>query len=173
MHAEHEHPMDREHRRGPMGPGDREVMRELAMLGVRFYPPPLLIKRAAEIGLTPDQVAKIRQEVLAAQARSVDLRTKIGKAKVESIRLLAADKVDERAVGAQIDEAAKAGAELRKLQVGVMLRVRDLLTPDQLKKLEERKPRNPDAKPGPGPGKQAMDDDDDDDSDDDGDGDEG
>ncbi len=52
----------------------------------------------------------------------------------------------------------------------MMLHVRDVLTPDQIKKLEER---SPEAKPGgPGPGKQAMDGDDDDD-DDDNDGDEG
>ncbi len=162
MRAEHERRMPRG--RDAMGPREhREVMRGLAMLGVHLYPPPLLMRRAASIGLTPDQIARIRQEVLSAQARSVDLKAKIEKAKIESMRLLAADKVDERAVGAQIDEAAKAGAELRKLQVAMMLRVRDVLTPEQLKKLEERKPPNPEAKPG----KQAMDDDDDDDGDDD------
>ncbi len=159
----------RGHERMHHGPGgDRAVMRELAMLGVHLYPPPMLIMHAQQIGLTPDQVGKIRQEVLGVQARSVDLKGKIEKAKVESMRLLAADKVDQKAVDAQIDEAAKAAAELRKLHVGMMLHVRDVLTPEQLKKLDELRPHGPDAKPGgPGPGKQAMDDDDDDDDADD------
>lgn len=166
MHGDHERGMPRGDDRMRRGPeGDREVMSELKMLGVHFYPPPMLIKRAAKIGLTPDQISKIRQEVLSAQARSVDLKAKVEKAKIESIRLLAADKVDERAVGVQIDEATKAGAELRKLQLSVMLHVRDLLTPDQLKKLEERKQRHHEGAK-PGDGKQAMDDDDDDDDDD-------
>ncbi len=162
MRGEPPRPPPRDRERMHRGPeGDRDVMRELAMLGVHMYPPPMLIRRAHDIGLTQDQIAKIRQEMLTTQARSVDLKAKLEKAKIESMRLLAADKVDPRAVDAQIDEAAKAGAELRKLHVGMILRVRDLLTPEQLKKLEEHGPRSPDAKPGvPGPGKQAMDDDD-------------
>ena len=165
MRGEPPRPPPRDRARMRRGPeGDRDVMRELAMLGVHLYPPPMLIRRAQNIGLTQDQVAKIRQEMLTTQARSVDLKAKIEKAKVESMRLLAADKVDPHAVDAQIDEAAKAGAELRKLHVGMILRVRDLLTPEQLKKLEESAPRNPGAKPGvPGPGAQAMDADDPDD----------
>jgi Spy/CpxP family protein refolding chaperone len=146
--------------RGARG-GDRAVMRELAGLGVRFYPPPMLLRRSADIGLTPDQIAKIRREVLGAQARSVELRAKVQKARVEAMRLLTADKVDERAVGSQIDEAAKARAELRKLQLGVMVHVRALLTPEQIKKIEELKPPMLRGGPGAGPGKQAVDDEDD------------
>jgi Spy/CpxP family protein refolding chaperone len=172
MMMEHHEEMRGEHARRPWhgregmrgGPeGDRAVMRELAMLGVHLYPPPMLLRRAQQIGLTQDQIGKIRQEVLSAQARSVELKAKIEKAKVESMRLLAADKVDQHAVDAQIDEAAKAAAELRKLHVGVMLHVRDVLTPEQIKKLDEHKPRNPDPKQAA-----AADDDDDDDDEDEG-----
>jgi Spy/CpxP family protein refolding chaperone len=159
-----------------MGPGARgpEVMRELAMLGVRFYPPQLLIRRAKDVGLTPEQVNKVRDEMLATRKRAIDLHAKAEHAKLEAARLLAADKVDERAVGAQIDEAAKAHAELHKVHVASMVRVRAMLTPEQRQKLDEKKPRPPGGpRPGMGPVGQADDDADDDDADDDDDDDDG
>jgi Spy/CpxP family protein refolding chaperone len=156
-----------------MGPGgEHEVMRELAGLGVHFYPPAMLIHRAQKIGLTPEQVTKIRLEMLSAQAHTVDLVAKIGHAKVEATRLLAADKVDERAVDAQIDEVEKAEGEMHKLRLGTALRVRALLTPEQRQKLEEHKSKHEGPKPAMGAGGQAppvtgaADDDDDDDDDD-------
>jgi len=167
-------------RRGPgqghMGAGGgREVMRELAALGVHFYPPPMLIRRAQKIGLTPDQVTKIRQEMLGTRAHAVDLLAKIEHARIEAIRLLSADKIDEHAADAQVDEAAKAEAELHKLHLGAMLRVRALLTPEQRQKLEEHKPGHESPKAGASAAGQTSsaigeaDDDDDDDDDDDGD----
>jgi Spy/CpxP family protein refolding chaperone len=158
---------------GPMmghHPGGEEMMRELGMLGVHFYPPPMLIRRAKELGLTPDQVNKLRQEMLTTHSKSIDLHAKVEHSKVEVARLLSADKVDEKAVDAQIDEGAKAESELHKLHLGTMLRVRAMLTPEQRQKLDEKKSRkHPGAKPGagapPGPVGQADDDDDDDDDD--------
>lgn len=162
---------------GPMGPGgEHAMMGGLAMMGVHFYPPPMLLRRAKEIGLTADQVTKIRQEMLTTQARTIDLHAKGEHTKLEVARLLAADKVDERAVNAQIDEGAKALAELHKLHLGTMLHVRALLTAEQRQKLDERKPaRRRGANAGVGPVGQAdadADDDSDDDSDDDDDSDE-
>jgi Spy/CpxP family protein refolding chaperone len=152
-------------------------MRELAELGVHFYPPPMLIRRAQKIGLTPDQVTTIRQEMLSTQARTVDWVAKVEHAKVEATRLLAADKVDEHSVDGQIEEAAKAQAELHKLHLATMLRVRALLTPEQRQKLEEHKSKHEGPKPAMGSTEQAPgvtgaaeDDDDEDDEDDDVDG---
>jgi Spy/CpxP family protein refolding chaperone len=147
------------------GGGDHAMMKELAALGVHFYAPPMLIHRAKDLNLTPDQVTKLRAEMLTMQGRAIDLHAKIEHTKVESARLLAADKPDEKLIGAQIDEAAKAQAELHKLHVGAMVRVRALLTPEQRQKLDEKKPHErPGAGHGPGPVGQADDADDDDDA---------
>jgi Spy/CpxP family protein refolding chaperone len=143
-------------------------MGELASLGVHFYPPPMLLRRAQQIGLTPDQVTKIRQEMLGARTHAIDLRAKLEHAKIEVTRLLAAEKVDEHAVDGQIDEAAKAGAELHKLHLGTMLRVRALLTAEQRQKVEERKRKHEGAKPtadASGPTSAAIGDADDEESD--------
>jgi uncharacterized membrane protein len=129
----------------------REGVRELAALGVHLYPPIVLLRHAKESGLTPDQVTKIRQEMLGTQAKVIDLGAKVGHARIEATRLLAADKVDERAVGLQVDEAAKAKAEMHKLRIGMMLRVRALLTPEQRQKLDEHTPmREPPKRQGMG-----------------------
>jgi Spy/CpxP family protein refolding chaperone len=150
-----------------MGPGaGHEVLSELAALGVHFYPPAMIIRSAQELGLTPDQVTKIRQEMLGMRGHAVDSLARLERAQVEITRLLSADKPDERAVGAQIDEAAKAEAELHKLHLGAVLRVRALLTPEQRQKLEERKARHEGSKPGAGAaGPSASDEADDDDDD--------
>jgi Spy/CpxP family protein refolding chaperone len=158
-----------------MGPGaEHEVMRELAELGVHFYPPSMLIRRAQKIGLTPEQVSKIRQEMLSTQSHAVDVMAKAGHAKVEVTRLLAADKVDERAVDTQVDEVSKAQAEMQKLRLGTALRLRALLTAEQRQKLEEHKRMHegPNAAKGapseaPGAAEAADDDDNDDDWDND------
>jgi len=166
-------------RGGPDQRGHEEMARELAMLGVHFYPGATLLHRAKEIGLTPDQVSKIRAEMLAAQSKAIDLHAKVEHAKVESARLLAADKVDEKAVDAQIDEATKAEAEMHKVHVGAMLRIRALLTPEQRQKLDEKparkarkhagpKPARVGGQPGQmGPGQDVDDDVDDEEEDDD------
>ncbi len=144
-------------------------MHDLAEIGVHFYPPPMLIRRAQKIGLTPDQMTKIRQEMLGTQAHAVDLRAKIEHAKIEVTRLLAADKIDEHAVDAQVDEVAKGEAEMHKLHLGMMLHVRALLTPEQRQKLEEHKPKHEGPQPGASAAGQtsgamgAADEDDDDD----------
>lgn len=153
-------------RGGQMGHG-QEMMGELGMLGVHFYPAPMVLRRAKDINLTPDQVTKIRQEMVTTHGRTIDIHAKLEHTKLEAARLLAADKVDEKAIHAQIDEAAKAQAEMHKLHVGTMLRIRNLLTAEQRQKLDEPKPRHErGAKPGMGPVGQADDMEDDDDDDD-------
>ena len=114
---------------------------------MHFYPPTTIIRRAQKIGLTPDQMTKIRQDLLGTQARAIDLFAKVEHAHLEITRLLSADKVDERAIDGQIDEAAKAMGEMHKLHLGMMLRVNALLTPDERQKLEERKPAPEAPKP--------------------------
>jgi len=157
------------------------MMHELAALGVRFYPPPMLLRRARQLDLTADQITKLRQEVLTTKSRSVELHAKIERARIEATRLLAADKVDERALNAQIDEGAKAQAEMHKLHVASMLRVRALLTAEQRQKLDAPRPKRGGPAMGPkGPraegeapgalgqgGQRGGDDDDDDDDDED------
>lgn len=136
-----DHPRLRERMRHARGREGAPVMRELARLGVHVYPPRMLLRRSAELGLSPEQVTKIRAEVLGAETRSADLRAKADKARIALVRLLAADKVDEHAVDAQIEQVASARADQRKVQVGVLLHVRSFLTPEQRKKLDA--PRAP------------------------------
>jgi Spy/CpxP family protein refolding chaperone len=53
--------------------------------------------------------------------------------------LLASGEFDEARVFAQMDEVAKAESEIKKQRFGLMLRLRQILTPEQRKKLDELK----------------------------------
>jgi Spy/CpxP family protein refolding chaperone len=82
------------------------------------------------------QIADVhdRQQRKAIQAEA-DLRL----ARLDLGKLMRADKPDQRAIDAQIDRMATVRAGLQKSRIAAMLEVRALLTPEQQKKLHERR----------------------------------
>ena len=135
----------------------------LPMAGL--YPPPLVLHHAQALGLSAAQVAKLKQDVFDTHAKRIDAQARAKKARLEVAKLLAAPKVDQAAVNRRIDEAAAAQAESRKLRLGLLLRTRDALTPEQRTKLDELLKahggmgpgmhggwnKDPEHQPGPGP----------------------
>ena len=117
------------------GPGDRAG----AMHGLmgHLYPPGLVLRLAPQAGLRDDQTAKIRQDLFDTNLRVVDLESKATKSRLEIERLLSAAQPDQNALFAQVEEPAKAGVEIKKQRLGLMLRVREILTPEQRKQLDE------------------------------------
>ncbi len=119
------------------GPGPGEHGRGMHGLMGNLYPPGLVLRLAPRAGLRDDQTAKIRQDLFDTNLRVVDLESKAHKSRIEIERLLSAAQPDEKALFAQVDEAAKAGAEIKKQRLDLMLRVRQILTPEQRKQLDE------------------------------------
>ncbi len=114
---------------------------------------------AASLGHGPESLTHLfgfSQIAIVPSQRAPDLHPRLDEPTVgqraehapEALEELSAEKIDERAVDAQIDEATKAAAEMHKLRVGMVLRVRALLTPEQRQKLEEHEPKHECTKPG-------------------------
>jgi uncharacterized membrane protein len=122
---------------GPGGKGRKKFRQFLPMAGL--YPPPLVLHQARTLGLSDAQVAKIKQDVFDTHAKLIDLGARAKKARLEVAKLLAAPKVDQQAVNRRIDEASAAQAESRKVRLGLLLRTRDALTPEQRTKLDQVK----------------------------------
>ena len=107
-------------------------------------------RMAKKLGLSEEQAAKlkaIREDK--GQARA--LHEKIRKGMERQAELLKAEKVDEAAVMAAIDEVFEARKAIAKEQMGRLIAAKAVLTPEQIKKAQElkaetRPPRAPRAK---------------------------
>lgn len=109
------------------------------MVGMTLYRPMMVVRFGPQAGVPEDKIAKIRQDFFDTQTRIADLEPRIKKARIEIQRLLAAGELDETKVFAQMDEVSKAETEIKKQRLGLMMRIRQSLTPEQRKKLDELK----------------------------------
>jgi Spy/CpxP family protein refolding chaperone len=92
---------------------------------------------AKQLGLTDDQVAKIKKIFLDHRLQLIDLHADLEKQEVLLRPLIDADHPDENAVLAQIDKVAEARANLEKSNARMLFAIRDTLTPEQWQKLRD------------------------------------
>jgi Spy/CpxP family protein refolding chaperone len=115
-------------------------MREPAFLR-ELFPPALIMQHQADIALTDAQRDAISKEMANAEKATVELRWQL-EAKTAALgKLLAADTVDEAAALKQADEVLALEDRLKRLRLGSLIRVKNLLTPAQqetLRKLRRR-----------------------------------
>jgi len=110
-------------------------------LGESLFPPDLILSSAAAIGLTDAQKAEIRAEVLKIQPKFTDLQWKLQDA-VEGLKaLLAAPTADEAKGLGALDRVLALERDLKRSQIGLMIRLKNLLSEDQQAKLRQVKAR--------------------------------
>jgi Spy/CpxP family protein refolding chaperone len=105
---------------------------------------------ADKLGVTAEQKKKMDDIFQQHRLKLIDLNASLQKAEAILEPLVAADQPDESKIVAQIDRVAQARAELEKANARMLLGIRQILTPDQWKKLQEERPvpgRGPDAAP--------------------------
>ncbi len=95
-----------------------------------------------EINLTPDQSKAVRDEIKNAQAKFLDLQWSMQSEQEKLVLLLKARPVDESAVLAQVDKVLDREREIKKIQISLLVRIKNQLTVAQQAKLMElrRKP---------------------------------
>jgi Spy/CpxP family protein refolding chaperone len=116
-------------------PGDDPLARHL-------FPPERVMGHAQEIGLDDTQRTAIRKEVQKAQSKFLDLQFDIQTEMETMIRLVKDNKVDEPKVLAQLDKILALEKEIKKTQISLLVRIKNILTPAQQAKLSEI-PRDP------------------------------
>jgi Spy/CpxP family protein refolding chaperone len=110
-------------------------------LGDNLFPPDLILSSQAAIGLTDAQKADVRAEVLKVQPRFTDLQWKLQDA-VDGLKtLLAAPTADEAKVLEALDRVLSFERDLKRSQIGLMVRLKNLLSADQQGKLRQAKAR--------------------------------
>jgi Spy/CpxP family protein refolding chaperone len=133
---------------GGMGMGR---MRGPAFLRTLF-PPTLIMQHQSEIGLTAAQRDAITKEMTETQKAVLDLRWQLEEKTTALTTLLSADKVDEKAAMAQVDEVLKLEDQMKRLRLGFLIRVKNVLTPPQQDALRKLQPSEPHERRGAQPG---------------------
>jgi Spy/CpxP family protein refolding chaperone len=128
---------------GPQDPGQRppggDFMRE-------FFPPELVMRNQRAIGLTSSQQTAIREEMVRAMPRFTELQWQISAEEETLSNLVKSGSAGEKEIIAQFEKLLAVEAQIKRLQLENLLKIRSILTPDQQESLKALKRLN---RPGP------------------------
>ena len=112
-------------------------------IGRYLVPPDLIMAHSQELNLLDKQRAAIKAEVQKAQAKFIDLQWDMKEETEKMVRLLQQTPADEARILEQADKVMALEREIKKTQLSLLIRIRNVLTADQMAKLEEirRAPR--------------------------------
>ncbi len=102
-----------------------------------LFAPERVMSHAGEIGLEDSQRAAIKTEVQKVQPKFLDLQFDMQSEGEKLTRLVAENRVDEARVLAQIDRILSIERDIKRLQITLLVRIKNLLTPAQQAKLSE------------------------------------
>jgi Spy/CpxP family protein refolding chaperone len=106
-----------------------------------LFPPELVMRHGSEIGLDEEQREAIKGAVQGAQARFVDVQWDLQSETEKMLALLRARPVDEAAVSARVDKLLSLEREIKKAQLILLARIKNLLSEAQLVRLTELRDR--------------------------------
>ena len=101
------------------------------------FPPELVMKYSQEINLDEHQRTTIKENVQKAQAKFVDVQFELQTEGQKLARLLQAKPADEAAVLTQVDKVLALEREVKRTQIALVVRIKNLLTDAQQAKLTE------------------------------------
>ncbi len=122
-------------------------------LGESMFPPELVMQHQREIGLTTEQKAFMRGEIQRVTARFNELQWQMQDAMEALGSTMKESAVNEQQAVAQLDKVLDTEREIKHLHIGLAIRIKNKLTPEQQAKLQgiKRMP-GPGPRPGPAPG---------------------
>ena len=116
------------------GPGDDPIARAV-------FPPELVMKHSQEINLDERQRAALKEQVQKMQTQATDAQFDLQGESQKLVRLLQARPVDETAVLAQVDKVLALERQVKRTQILLLVRIKNLLTEPQQAKLAELRAR--------------------------------
>ena len=100
------------------------------------------MQNQSALGITPSQREQIKKQVSALQTRFTELQWDL-QAHMEALsESLTHPDAQEEAVLAQLDQVLASEAQIKRTQLSMLLRIRGILTPEQLKKAKEIRRRS-------------------------------
>jgi Spy/CpxP family protein refolding chaperone len=113
-------------------------------IAAHLFPPELVMRHAAEIGLDDRQRTAVKEAIQKAQPRFLDLQWDVQAESEKLVRLLQARPVEEAAVLAQADKVMALEREVKRTHLALLVRIKNLLTDAQQARLVELRQRGSD-----------------------------
>jgi Spy/CpxP family protein refolding chaperone len=108
-----------------------------------LFAPDLILKYRQDIGLDDAQSKSLKELVQKAQSRFLDLQWDLQSETGKLAQLLRAPRIDENAAISQADRVLGMEREVKKAQLSLLVRIKNLLTPAQQDQLVELRRKNP------------------------------
>ena len=105
-------------------------------LGRYVFPPELVMQHQQQIELTADQKNYLRSEVKQVTVRFTELQWQLQDAMEGLVVMMKESSVNEQQAQAQLDKVLGIEREIKHLHVGLAIRIKNNLTPEQQAKLE-------------------------------------
>ena len=102
----------------------------------KLFPPNVILENQAELGLSKEQFTKIRAAVVEVQANIAEHEWDLREAYLKIMAELDKTPIDEDSVLEHIDAALSAENQVKKQQVAMLVRLKNLLTSQQVDYLE-------------------------------------
>jgi Spy/CpxP family protein refolding chaperone len=112
-------------------------------LSQNLFTPELILKYRQDIGLDDAQSKSLKELVQRAQGKFLDLQWDMQAEAGKLAQLLRVSRIDENAAIAQADHVLGMEREVKKAQLLLLVRIKNLLTPAQQDKLAELRRKNP------------------------------
>ena len=100
-----------------------------------LFPPDLIVRAKEEVKLTDEQLKAFRDATDNVEPRFRELQERLKSENDAFIALVKPGRVDATAALAQLDKFLDAEREMKRAQIGFMLTVKNVLTPEQQAKL--------------------------------------
>ena len=112
-------------------------------IGSRLFPPELIMSNQQALGIDDKQRQAIMAEVQKAQGQILEVQWKMQAAVEELVKLLDEPRIDEAKAIAAADKVMGLEREVKRTHLGLLIRIRNVLTPEQRVKLAALRAKGP------------------------------
>jgi len=102
----------------------------------KLFPPNVILENQSDLGLSKQQFTEIRRVVVEVQANVAEHEWDIAEAYQNIMDELDRSPINEEQVLEHVGAALRAENEVKKLQVGMLIQLKNLLTDEQIAQLE-------------------------------------
>jgi hypothetical protein len=96
-----------------------------------LFPPELLLRNVEKLGLKPEQLTAIRDEVQRLQNKVTEVESRMPDEGTRLAEILQRDRIAENEALTQLDRVLAVEREMKKAQLATLIRIKNLLTPEQ------------------------------------------